>query len=168
MVLCSSLLKMCVLSLKLIVWAVFVLELVNCLPSRNHSLAKLLYTWKLQHQILFKTHFLIRLPSVKILLKSLTSNKSILKKRVNIVTPSGLFPFFISLFCWNRKNKKSSIKEDARKMENCKPNHILDRSSHRRCSVKDVLRNFAVNLQAATLWIIDSGTGVVLWILRNF
>ena len=29
-------------------------------------------------------------------------------------------------------------------MENCKANHILDRSSHRRCSVrKDVLRNFA-------------------------
>ena len=29
-------------------------------------------------------------------------------------------------------------------MQNCKANHILDRSSHRRCSVrKDVLRNFA-------------------------
>ena len=29
-------------------------------------------------------------------------------------------------------------------MENCKANQILDRSSHRRCSVrKDVLRNFA-------------------------
>ena len=30
------------------------------------------------------------------------------------------------------------------KMENCEANHILDRSSHQRCSVrKDVLRNFA-------------------------
>ena len=30
------------------------------------------------------------------------------------------------------------------KMENCKANHILDRSSHQRYSVrKDVLRNFA-------------------------
>ena len=55
-----------------------------------------------------------------------------------------VFPFFISFFCWNEISKKSSIKEDTRKMENCKANHILDRSSHRRCSVrKDVLRNFA-------------------------
>ena len=29
-------------------------------------------------------------------------------------------------------------------MDNCKANHILDRSSHRNCSVRnDVLRNFA-------------------------
>ena len=77
-------------------------------------------------------------------LKSLTSNKSILQKKVNIWTISGYFPFFISFFCWNEISKKSSIKEDTRKMENCKANHILDRSSHRRCSVrKDVLRNFA-------------------------
>ena len=54
-----------------------------------------------------------------------------------------VFPFFISFFCWNEISKKSSIKEDTRKMENCKANHILDRSSHRRCSVrKDVLWNF--------------------------
>ena len=50
----------------------------------------------------------------------------------------------MSFFCWNEISKKSSIKVDTRKMENCKANHILDRSSHRRCSVrKDVLRNFA-------------------------
>ena len=56
----------------------------------------------------------------------------------------GISLFFISFFCWNEISKKSSIKEDTRKMENCKANHILDRSSHRRCSVrKDVLRNFA-------------------------
>ena len=55
-----------------------------------------------------------------------------------------VFPFFISFFCWNEISKKSSIKEDTRKMENCKANHILDRSSHRRCSVrKGVPRNFA-------------------------
>ena len=54
-----------------------------------------------------------------------------------------VFPFFISFFCWNEINKKSSAKEDTRKMENCKANHILDRSGHRRCSVrKCVLRNF--------------------------
>ena len=55
-----------------------------------------------------------------------------------------VFAFSISFFCWNEITKKSSIKEDTRKMENCKANHILDRSSHRRCSVrKDVLRNIA-------------------------
>ena len=66
------------------------------------------------------------------------------RERVNIWTISGYFPFFISFFCWNEISKKSSIKEDTRKMENCKTNHILDRSSHRRFSVrKDVVRNFA-------------------------
>ena len=144
MVLCSSLLEMCVQSLKLIHRAIFILELIKCSPPRNHSLAKFLQPWKLQHQILFKMHFLIKLPSVKFLLKSLMSNKSILEKKVNICTLSGYFPFFISFFCWNEIGKKSSIKVDMRKMENCKTNHILDRSSCRRCSVrKDVLKNFA-------------------------
>ena len=41
-VLCSSLLEMCVQSLKLILEAVFVLELVKCSPPRNVSLAKFL------------------------------------------------------------------------------------------------------------------------------
>ena len=41
-VLCSSLLEMCVQSLKLIVCAIFVLELVRCSPPRNHFLAKFL------------------------------------------------------------------------------------------------------------------------------
>ena len=36
----------------------------------------------------------------------------------------GVFPFFISVFCWNETNKKSSIKEDTRKMENCKTENI--------------------------------------------
>ena len=39
-VLCSSLLEMCVQSVKLIVQAVFVLEPVMCSPSKNVSLAK--------------------------------------------------------------------------------------------------------------------------------
>ena len=56
-------------------------------------------------------------------------------------------------------------------MENCKANHILQKSSHRRCSVrKDVLRNFAKftgkhlcqGLKPATLLKRDSGTGVFL------
>ena len=31
-----------------------------------------------------------------------------------------VFPFFISFFCWNEINKKSPIKEDTRKIKNCK------------------------------------------------
>ena len=55
-----------------------------------------------------------------------------------------IFPFFISFFCWNEIKKKSSIKEHTRKMGNYKTNHILERSRHRKFSVrKDVLRNFA-------------------------
>ena len=53
-------------------------------------------------------------------------NKFILEKKVNIWTPSGYFPSFISFFCWNEINEKSSIKEDTRKMENCKTDHNLE------------------------------------------
>ena len=54
------------------------------------------------------------------------------------------FSFFFPFFCWSEISKKSSIKEDTRRMENCQANHTLDRSGHRRCSVrKDVLINFA-------------------------
>ena len=55
-----------------------------------------------------KTDFLIKLPSLKFLLKSLTSNKSILKLH------QGISLFFISFFCWNEINKISS-REDMRK-----------------------------------------------------
>ena len=146
---------MFVQSLKLIVCAVLVLEFLKCSTPKNYSLAKFLWTWKPQHHISFKTRFLIKLPSVKFLLKSLTSRKSVLEEKVNIWTPSGCFRFFISFFCWNEINKKSSVKEDAWrwKIVNCKANHILDRSSHR---------------GPATLLKRDSGTGVFPWILRNF
>ena len=81
---------------------------------------------------------------VKFLLKYLTSSKFILKKKSKCLNFIRVFPFFISFFYWNEINKKSAIKEGTRKMENCKANHILDRSSHRMCSVrKGVLRNFA-------------------------
>ena len=55
-----------------------------------------------------------------------------------------VFPFFILFFCWNETNNKSSIKEDTRKMENCRPNHILNWSSRSEvfCE-KRVLKNFA-------------------------
>ena len=138
---CSSLLEMRVQSLKLIVWAVFLLEPVKCSPPRNlnssnHENCNIKFS--------LKTRFLIKLSFAKFLLKSLKSHKSMLEKKVNIWTPSGYFPFFISFSCWNEINTKSSIKKDSRKMGNCNVNHILDRSSHQRCSVrKGVLRNFA-------------------------
>ena len=31
-----------------------------------------------------------------------------------------IFPYFISFFCWKEVNKKSPIKEDTRKIKNCK------------------------------------------------
>ena len=38
-----------------------------------------------------------------------------------------VFPFFISFCCWNEINKKSSIKEDLGKMENCKADNIPEK-----------------------------------------
>ena len=56
----------------------------------------------------------------------------------------GIFLFSFHFFCWSEISKKSPIREDTRKMGNCQANHILDRSSHQRCSGrKDALRNFA-------------------------
>ena len=81
--------------------------------------------WKLQHQILFTTHFLIKLLSVKFLMKSLTSNKSILEQKSEYLNSIRVFPFFISYFCENETNKKSLIKEYMRKMENSKINYIF-------------------------------------------
>ena len=66
-VLCSVLLEMCLQSLKLIAWAVFVLELVKCSPPRNNSVAKFFLPWKLQHPskhlLVFRTSW-IRLQHV--------------------------------------------------------------------------------------------------------
>ena len=42
-----------------------------------------------------------------------------------------------------KEAKKSSIKEDTQKMENCKANHILDRKQPPKVLRKDVHRNFA-------------------------
>ena len=67
-------------------------------------------------------------------------------------------------------------------MENCKANHILDRSSHRRCPVrKYILRNFANSqentyvrvslyqgIKLAPLLKRDSSASVFLGILQNF
>ena len=85
----------------------------------------------------------MKLSYVKFLLKSLMSNKSIFEKKVKIL------PFFISILCWNGINKKS-IKKDMRKMENCKTNHILDRSSYRRCSIRKVFLEISQNSREST------------------
>ena len=86
-----------------------------------------------------------------------------------------VFPFlyFTFLLKWNKQeifNKRRHTKDG-----NCKANHILDRSSHQRYSIrKDVLRNFAKftgkhlcqrvslyqDLKTATLLKRDSDTGV--------
>ena len=66
--------EMCVQSLKLIVQAVFIMELDKCTLSKNLSLNKLLQLWKPGHQIAFK-HFLIKLPSVKFLFKSIHASR---------------------------------------------------------------------------------------------
>ena len=94
-----------------------------------------------------------------------------------------VFPFFYFIFCcWNKQEIINKRRHE--KMENCKANHILDRSSDQRCSVrKDVLRNFTkftehlcqslffdkvAGLRPATLLKRHSATSVFLWTLRNF
>ena len=127
MVLCSSLLEMCVQSLKLIVYAAFVLELVKChhpetFPKRNSSnyencnIKFSLNTFS--NQIIICQIFLW---------KSLTSNKSILQRKSKYLNYIRVFPFFISFFCWNETNTKSSVKEERRKMENCKADNTAEK-----------------------------------------
>ena len=61
------------------------------------------------------TNFMIKLPSAKFLLKSLTSNKSILKQKSKYLSSIKVSPFFHLIFCWDEINKKSS-REDTRKI----------------------------------------------------
>ena len=54
-----------------------------------------------------------------------------------------VFPFFISFFRWNEKNKKSSIKEDSRKMENRKADNIPEkRFLQKLLEIKDRVAKF--------------------------
>ena len=61
-----------------------------------------------------------QVPSIEFLLKSLTLNKSILEQESKYLNSIRVLPFFISFFCWNEINKKSSVKEVTRKIENYK------------------------------------------------
>ena len=63
-------------------------------------------TMKIANTNSLETHFLIKLPSVKFLLKSLTSNKSILEQKSKYLFNSiRVFPFFhfIFLLKWNKQ-----------------------------------------------------------------
>ena len=102
MVSCSSLLEMYVESLKLIVWAVFVLELVMCSPPKNVSLAKLLYHEN--SNIKFPSNAL-QLSSVKFILEIF----DVKQIYFNIWTPSGYF-----VLKWNKHeffNKRRQEKD---------------------------------------------------------
>ena len=83
--------------------------------------------------------FLIKLPSVicQIYFEIFDVKQIYTREKSKYLNSIRVFAFSISFFCWNEITKKSSIKEDTRKMENCKANHILDRSSHRRCYLKE-------------------------------
>ena len=84
----------------------------------------------------------LKLPSVKFLLKSLTSNKLILVQKSKYLNSIRVLPFFLSFFCWNEINKKSS-REGTRK-----------------------IRSSRISLQLYQKR--DFAAGVSLWILRNF
>ena len=139
----SSLLEICVQSLKLIGWVVFVVDLIKCshpetIPYRNSSNHENCNTkFPLKHSSNQITMYQISFEIFDI-------KQTYTQEKCKYLNSIRIFPYFVSFFYWNETSKKSSRKEDMRKMENCKANHIFDRSSHQRCSVKKaVLRNFA-------------------------
>ena len=83
-------------------------------------------------------------------------------KKVNIWTPSGYFPFFISFFCWNEINKKSSMREDTRKIRSSRLSlqlYLKKRLCHRCFPV-----NFAKFLRTPLLQNTSSGC---FWNVEN-
>ena len=125
---------MFVQGLKLILSAVFVLELVKCSPLRNFSLAKFLYSWKLQHQISFKHILWSKLPSVKFLFKSLTSNKLILEQKSKYLNSIRVFPFFHFIFLleWNKQEIfKRRHEKDQKQLP--QPATLLKKRLYHRC-----------------------------------
>ena len=110
---CSSLLELCVQSLKLIVYAVFVLKLVKSSPPRSLSLVKFLKSWQLQHQIPFNKHIFwsnYHLSNFIWNLYIFDVRQIYAQAKKNIWTPSEYYPFLFQFFCWNEINKKYSIK----------------------------------------------------------
>ena len=93
-------------------------------------------TMKMQHQILFEISFLIRFTTCQISFEIFDVKQIYTRKESKYLNSIMVFSVFIPFFCWNEISKKSSIKEDTWKIENCKANHILDRNSHWRCSTR--------------------------------
>ena len=118
-VLCSSLLEMCVQTSKLIFSVVFVLELVKCVDnpetiayrnSSNHENCNIIFSLNT---------FLIKLPSVKFLVKFyIFVVKHIYTWKVNIWVSYGIsFFYFILLLKWNKKeifNKRIQERDGCR------------------------------------------------------
>ena len=50
-----------------------------------------------------------------------------LKQKSKYLNSIRVFPFLVSFVCWNEMNKKSSIKEDTRKMENRKADNMPEK-----------------------------------------
>ena len=98
-----------------------------CSPPTKFSPAKFPYPWKLQQQIPFKHIFSSKNHPSNFFRKSLTWNKPYLERKSKYLNSIRVFPFFISFFCWNETNTKFSIKEDRRKMENCKVDIFADK-----------------------------------------
>ena len=120
-----------------------VLEPIKCSPPRNFALAKFLWPWKLQQQILFLSAFSDQTITVcQISFEIFNVKKNwYLSKKVNIWASSGYFLFsFIFLLEWN-------------KQEIFRRRHKKDQKQ---------------SPQPATLLKRDFAPGVFQWILQNF
>ena len=87
-------------------------------------------------------------------------NKSMLEQKSKYLNFIRVFPFFISFFCWNEINKKSSIKKDTWKMENCKADNIPEKHFLRELLEIGVSDHYArkiyikVSLKVAVPWVL--------------
>ena len=98
-VLCSSLLKMCVQSLKLIV----------CCTGAHQVFTTTEKPFPSEIPLKMKTatsNSLIKLRSVKFLLNSLTSNKSILEQKSKYLNSIRVFPFFHFSEIFSKRTRK--------------------------------------------------------------
>ena len=78
--------------------------------TQKHFPSGIPLTMKMQHQILFKHIFRSNSLRSNFFWNLWRQTNRYSSKKVNIWTPSWYFPFFISFFCWNGINKKSSRK----------------------------------------------------------
>ena len=124
-------------------------------------LSKIPLTMKTATSNSLKTHFLIKLQSAKFLLTSFTSNKSILKQKSKYFIAIRVFPFFISFFCWNEMNKKSSFnkrRHEKEQTQSPQPATLLRKRLCHRCFPE----NFAKFLRTPFL------TEHIQWLLLKY